>query len=77
MTPPLCHKTNSGLKERSDDLPPAGMRDLCLGTAVGVADVQLVTFAASFREVAPLADLVLFVDGRAGGGGRRDDIIKK
>ncbi|CAM9678260.1 unnamed protein product [Ectocarpus fasciculatus] len=43
-----------------DGAPGAG--DLCLGMAVGISPAQLVTFAASFREFAPSADLFLFFE---------------
>lgn len=43
-------------------LGAAGPGDLCLSMAVGISPEQLVTFAASFREVAPLADLVMFFE---------------
>lgn len=39
-----------------------GAEDLCLSMAVGISPEQLVAFAASFREVAPLADLVMFFE---------------
>lgn len=40
--------------------PPAV--DLCLGMAIGVSAAQLVTFAASFREASPQAELILFLE---------------
>lgn len=64
-----------GTRDNNDGLLPS-TRNLCLGTAVGVTNVQLVTFAASFREVAPSADLVLFVDARSSDA-RREGIIEK
>lgn len=53
--------------------------DLCLGMlTAGVSDVQLVIFAASLREVAPLADIVLFVDdARPDEANRRDEIVER
>lgn len=62
-------------REKDNGSRPA-TRDLCLGTAVSDTDVQLVTFVASFREVAPWADLILFVDARSNDA-RREGIIEK
>lgn len=53
--------TNSG-NDRGQAVNPRGEKDLCLGTAIGVNAAQLVSFAGSFREVSPLADLVLFFE---------------
>lgn len=53
--------TNSG-NDRGQNSNPPSASDLCLGMAVGVNAVQLVAFAGSFREVSPLADLVLFFE---------------
>eukprot|EP00903_Cladosiphon_okamuranus_P019117 g17589.t1 len=50
-------------------------RDLCLGMAVGISPAQLVTFAASFREVAPVARLVVFFEAPT--SDRFKDIIDK
>lgn len=50
-----------------------GAGDLCLGMAVGISPAQLVTFVASFREVAPGAELVLFFEAPI--SARFNDII--
>lgn len=55
--------TKSGQNPQNVDA--SGARDLCLGMAVGVSAAQLVTFAASFRESSPKADLVLFFEAPA------------
>lgn len=57
----------------AEEAPGAG--DLCLGMAVGISPAQLVTFVASFREVSPLADLVLFFEAPT--SERFNDIIDK
>lgn len=53
--------TNSG-NDHGQTVGSPGASDLCLGMAVGVNAAQLVAFAGSFREVSPLADLVLFFE---------------
>lgn len=53
--------TNSG-NDRGQNINPPSASDLCLGMAIGVNAVQLVAFAGSFREVSPMADLVLFFE---------------
>lgn len=53
--------TNIG-NDHGQIVNPPRARDLCLGMASGVNAAQLVTFAGSFREVSPLADLVIFFE---------------
>ncbi|CAM9275307.1 unnamed protein product, partial [Hapterophycus canaliculatus] len=71
---PLVVRSNQATKSSGGYAEP-GPRDLCLGMAVGVSSAQLVTFAASFREVAPQADLVLFFEAPT--SDRFKDIIEK
>jgi len=52
-----------------------GVRDLCLSMAVGISPAQLVAFVASFREVAPGAELVLFFEAPL--SARFADIVDK
>lgn len=56
-----------------DAVPGAG--DLCLSMAIGISPAQLVTFAASFREVAPVARLVMFFEAPT--SDRFNDIVDK
>lgn len=59
----LPEETQPGFAARNvggDAVQGAG--DLCLGMAVGISPAQLVTFVASFREVAPRAELILFFE---------------
>lgn len=53
----------------------SGARDLCLSMAVGISPAQLVAFVASFREVSPVADLVMFFESPT--NERFNDIIEK
>lgn len=62
-------KTRDGTASRFRDnarISPAirapSAADLCLGMAIGVSASQLVTFAASFRESSPQAELILFLE---------------
>lgn len=68
----LMDRPGQAAKSAGVDAVP---RDVCLGMAVGIRPAQLVTFAASFREVAPLADLVLFFEAPT--SERFEDIIDK
>lgn len=52
-----------------------GPRDLCLARVVDADEAELAVFAASFREVAPAAHLVVF--GHQGSTNRRREIIEK
>lgn len=54
---------------------PAGGGDLCLSMAIGISPAQLVTFAVSFREVAPVARLVMFFEAPT--SDRFNEIIEK
>lgn len=58
---------------KKNEAPGAG--DLCLGMSFGVSDERLVTFVASFREAAPLADLILFLEAPA--SARSKEITEK
>lgn len=55
--------------------PAPGGGDLCLSMAIGISPAQLVTFAASFREFAPVARLVMFFEAPT--SDRFKDIIDK
>lgn len=57
------------------DAAAAASGDLCLSMAIGISPAQLVTFAASFREVAPTARLVMFFEAPT--SDRFNDIIDK
>lgn len=57
------------------DTAAPGAGDLCLSMAIGISPAQLVTFAASFREVAPVARLVMFFEAPT--SDRFKDIIDK
>ena len=62
-------------KKSGVDTALMGASDLCLGMAIGISPGQLVIFAASFREVAPLARLVMFFEAPT--SDRFNDIIDK
>lgn len=64
---------NPEKKDGANAAPVAG--DLCLGIAIGISPAQLVAFAASFREVAPVARLVMFFEAPT--SDRFNDIIGK
>lgn len=52
-----------------------GEGDICLSMAFGVSALQLATFAGSFRDVSPRADLVMFFEAPA--SPRFKEIIEK
>lgn len=64
---------NTKIEGGASAAPGAG--DLCLSMAIGISPAQLVAFAASFREVAPVARLVMFFEAPT--SDRFNDIIDK
>lgn len=75
--PPSAEKADLvAARRRSVGVEAApGAGDLCLSMAVGISPAQLVAFVASFREVSPLADLVMFFEAPA--SARFNHIIDK
>lgn len=72
----LDNLASAGAKPRNAGADAApGEGDLCLSMAIGISAAQLVTFAASFREVAPVARLVMCFEAPI--SDRFKDIIDK